>query len=79
MQTESGIGNTYKFEEKGVFPKCSNAPSKPQNEHHASHHEEEPDGVKATEVSDGRDVGEDTLGEKEKTRGVRSRGRTANK
>lgn len=64
---EGRVCNTYKLEKEGVFPQCSDAPCKPQNEHHSSHHEEKPDWVKATEVGDGRDIGQDTLGEEKNT------------
>lgn len=52
---------TYKFEQEGVFSQSSNATGKAQDEHHAAHHQEEPDWVKATQVCDGGDVREDAL------------------
>jgi hypothetical protein len=53
--------DTYKLEKESVFPQCSNAPCKSQNEHYSSHNEEEPHWVKATKISDGRDVGQNSL------------------
>lgn len=50
-----------KLEEESVFPQCSDAACKPQNEHHSAHHEEEPHRVKAAEVGDGRDIGQNTF------------------
>ena len=52
---------TYKLEQEGVFPQRSDATGKAQDEHDPSRHQEEPDGVKAPQVCDGRDVGENTL------------------
>lgn len=59
--------DTYKLEEERVFPESSNAPCKSQNEHHSSHHKEEPDRVKAAEIGDGRDVGQNSLGAEKNT------------
>lgn len=56
---------TYKLEQERVFSQRSNATGKPKDEHDAAHHEEEPDRVEAPQVSDGRDVGENTLEAKE--------------
>lgn len=52
---------TYKLKQKCIFPKSSNATSKAQNEHNPSNHHEEPHRVKAPQVGDGRDVGQDPL------------------
>lgn len=52
---------TYKFEQEWVFSQRSNAASESEDEHHTTHHQEEPDWVKPSQVCDGRDVGEDTL------------------
>lgn len=52
---------TYKFEQERVFSQRSDAAGEPEDEHHTAHHQEEPDGVKAAEVRDGRDVGENAL------------------
>ena len=53
--------DTYKLEKESVFSQSSNAPSKSQDEHHSSHHEDESNGVKAAEIGDGRDVGQNSL------------------
>lgn len=58
-------GQTYKFEQERVFSQRSNATSEPQDEHHTTHHQEEPDWVKTPQVCDGWDVRKDTLKEKE--------------
>lgn len=63
-------GDTYKLEEESVFPECSDAPCKSQNEHHSAHHQEEPDGVEAAEVCDGGDVGQDSLGAENTQQGI---------
>lgn len=55
----------YKFEQKGVFSQRSDATGEAKDEHHATHHQEEPDWVKATQVCDGGDVWEDALREKD--------------
>lgn len=54
---------TYKFEQERVFSQCSDAASESEDEHHAAHHQEEPDWVEAAQVRDGGDVGENTLEE----------------
>lgn len=54
--------DTYKLEKESVFPQSSNAPCKSQNEHHSSHHKEEPDRVEAAEISDRGDIGQNSLG-----------------
>lgn len=56
---------TYKLEQEGVLPQRTDATGEPQDEHHAAHHQEEPHRVKAPEVRDGRDVGEDALATKQ--------------
>lgn len=56
---------TYKFKQEGVFSQRSYATGEAQDEHHATHHQEEPHWVKATQVCDGWDVWEDALREKE--------------
>lgn len=50
-----------KLEKESVFPQSSNAPCKSQNEHHSSHHKEEPDRVEAAEISDRGDIGQNSF------------------
>lgn len=52
---------TYKFEQERVFSQRSDATSESEDEHHTTHHQEEPDWVKTPQVCDGWDVGEDAL------------------
>lgn len=52
---------TYKFEQERVFSQRSDATSESKDEHHTTHHQEEPDWIKTPQVCDGRDVGEDAL------------------
>ncbi|CAF93698.1 unnamed protein product, partial [Tetraodon nigroviridis] len=40
----------------------SDAAGEAQHEHHPPDHHEEPDGVQAAQVGDGRQVGQDALG-----------------
>lgn len=61
--------DTHELEKERVFPQRSNAPCESQNEHHSSHHEEEPNRVKAAEIGDGRDVGQNSLGTEKQTTG----------
>lgn len=56
---------TYKLEKEGVFSQSSNASCKSQNEHNSSYHEEEPNWIKASQVGDGGDVGQHSLGKKQ--------------
>lgn len=58
-------GSTYEFEQERVFSEGADATGKAEDEHHATHHQEQPHRVKTPEVCDGRDVGEDAL-QKEK-------------
>lgn len=51
----------YKFEQKGVLSECSNTASKAQDKHNPSHHNEEPHRVKASQICDGRQIGQHTL------------------
>lgn len=64
---------TYKLEKESVFSQSSDAPSKSQDEHHSSHHEEEPNRVKAAEIGDGRDVGQNSLLDRTHNRALGSR------
>lgn len=52
---------TYKLEKKCVFPQCSNASSKAQNEHDPPDHHEKPDWVQTSKVCDGWEVGKNPL------------------
>lgn len=44
---------TYKFEQERVFSQRSDATSESEDEHHTTHHQEEPDWVKTPQVCDG--------------------------
>lgn len=59
-RTDASSG-TYKLQEKGVLPQCSNTPCKAQDEHDPPDHHEEPDWVQPPQVCDGRDVGQNPL------------------
>lgn len=54
-------GETYKFEQERVFTQRSDTTGEAKDEHHTTHHQEEPDWVKTAQVGDGWDVGEDPL------------------
>lgn len=59
---------THKFEEEGVLSQSSDTTGKPQDKHHTTHHQKEPDGVKPTQISYGGDVGEHTLKDRGRVR-----------
>lgn len=56
---------TYELEEEGVFSQSSNASCKSQNEHDSSYHKEEPNWIKASQVSNRGDIGQHSLGKKQ--------------
>lgn len=47
------VRKTYKFKQERVFSQRSDATSESEDEHHTTHHQEEPDGVKTPQVCDG--------------------------
>lgn len=51
----------YKLQQNGVLSERPDAPGKAQDEHDRSHHHEEPHGVEAPQVRDGRQVGQHSL------------------
>lgn len=63
MQTQ-----THKLQEEGVLSQRSDATGKPQDKHHTTHHQKKPDGVKATQISNGRDVREHTLKDRDRVK-----------
>lgn len=56
----------YKFEQEGVLSEGADAASETQDEHDSSDDNEEPHGVEAPEVCDGRQVRQDALRERKK-------------
>lgn len=63
--TRDGFGvSTYKFKQEGVLPQRSDAAGEAQDEHDPADHDEEPHGVEAPQVCDGRQVGQDALRER---------------
>lgn len=59
---------TYKLEQERVFPQCSNASCKAQDEHDSPNHHEEPHRIQPPQVCDGRNVGENPLEGRHRTR-----------
>lgn len=52
---------THKLEQEGVFSQSSDAAGEAEDEHHSADYDEEPHGVEATQVRDGRQVRQHAL------------------